>query len=103
MREPNLVSPPSEPDALARVPRSTLANASGSDGPRNHTLLKYWKILRVSLIERMAYRGDFLLGSFLRFLPMLTTILLWTAIYSGAEAAGREELAGYRYREMIAY
>jgi ABC-2 type transport system permease protein len=66
-------------------------------------LKKYWNILRVSLIERMTYRGDFLLGGFLRFLPMLTTILLWSAIYRGAADAGREQLAGYRYHEMIAY
>ena len=31
----------------------------------------------------MTYRADFLLGTLLRFLPMLTTILLWKAIYAG--------------------
>jgi ABC-2 type transport system permease protein len=40
---------------------------------------KYWNIFRVSLIERMTYRVDFLLSTFLRFLPLLTTVLLWTA------------------------
>ncbi len=44
---------------------------------------KYTKILRVSLIERMTYRGDFLLGTIMRFLPMITTILLWEAVYAG--------------------
>src|SRR5438105_6406698 len=67
-------------------------------------LRKYWKILRASLIERMAYRGDFLLGTILRFLPMVTTILLWQAIYAGS---GQIELGSanvkYRYKEMIAY
>jgi ABC-2 type transport system permease protein len=58
------------------------------------------KILRASLVERMAYRGDFLLGTLLRFLPMVTTILLWQAIYKGS---GQSQLAGFRYREMIAY
>jgi ABC-2 type transport system permease protein len=48
----------------------------------------------------MAYRGDFLLGTLLRFLPMITTILLWQAIYAGS---GQSQLAGFRYREMIAY
>ncbi len=47
-------------------------------------LRKYLNIFRVSLIERMAYRGDFLLGSVLRFLPMVTTILLWQAVYVGS-------------------
>lgn len=64
------------------------------------TILKYFKIFRASLVERMAYRGDFLFGTILRFLPMLTTILLWRAIYEGS---GKAEHAGFRYREMIAY
>jgi ABC-2 type transport system permease protein len=70
------------------------------------TLRKYLNIFRVSLIERMAYRGDFLFGSVLRFFPMITTILLWTAVYAGApEQPGDEEkrLAGYSLHEMIAY
>jgi ABC-2 type transport system permease protein len=61
---------------------------------------KYYRIFRISLIERMVYRGDFLLGSVLRFLPLITTVLLWQAIYRGA---GRTELGGFRLPEMIAY
>lgn len=61
---------------------------------------KYYKIFRASLVERMAYRGDFLIGTLLRFLPMVTTILLWQAIYRGS---GQSSLAGFHYREMIAY
>src|SRR5437763_14018779 len=61
---------------------------------------KYSKIFRVSLSERMTYRLDFLLGTILRFLPLVTTILLWGAIYEGS---GQSSLAGFRYREMIAY
>lgn len=61
---------------------------------------KYVNIFRVSLIERMAYRGDFFLASILRFLPMVTTILLWQAIYAGA---GGGTMAGYSERQMIAY
>src|SRR5204862_3011141 len=52
------------------------------------------------LIERLAYRGDFFFGTLLRFLPMLTTILLWTAIYQGA---GKDVIASFRFNEMIAY
>jgi ABC-2 type transport system permease protein len=59
------------------------------------------KIFRVSLIERMAYRGDFLLGTVLRFFPMITTILLWTAVFSGSK---KEEIAGsFSLRQMVAY
>lgn len=61
---------------------------------------KYGMIYRVSLAERMTYRADFLLTTFLRFLPTLTTILLWSAIYDGA---GSKTLAGFTYEQMIAY
>jgi ABC-2 type transport system permease protein len=63
-------------------------------------LRKYAKIMRVSLVERMTYRGDFFFGTVLRFLPMLTTILLWQAIYKGS---GQPRLNGFDYNEMIAY
>jgi ABC-2 type transport system permease protein len=61
---------------------------------------KYVKILRVSLSERLVYRVDFFVSTFLRFLPMLTTILLWQAIFEGS---GQDELAGFRLNEMISY
>ncbi len=61
---------------------------------------KYAKIFRASLVERMTYRGDFLLGTFLRFLPMVTTILLWQAVYA---SSGQSSLAGFDFSEMIAY
>jgi len=51
------------------------------------TAAKYFNIFRASLVERMAYRGDFLLGTVLRFLPVLTTVLLWEAIFRGAADA----------------
>ena len=51
---------------------------------------KYFNIFRIALIERLTYRSDFLLSSALRLLPMVTTILLWGAVYAGS---GRDELA----------
>ncbi len=71
-----------------------------------HTVRKYSKIFRASLVERMAYRGDFLVGTLLRFLPMITTILLWQAIYEGSgqkSLSGSPDGIGFKYREMIAY
>ncbi|CEF49289.1 unnamed protein product [uncultured bacterium] len=68
--------------------------------PRGSFLRKYFNIFRVSLIERMTYRGDFFLGSILRFLPLITTVLLWRAVFEGS---GRKQLAGYDFDEMIAY
>src|ERR1043165_3545974 len=65
---------------------------------------KYLKILRISLVERLAYRADFFLTTFLRFLPLFTTFLLWDAIYRGAaENDGRHEIAGFTREKMIAY
>jgi ABC-2 type transport system permease protein len=64
---------------------------------------KYLRIFRVSLIERLHYRGDFFFSTILRFLPMLTTILLWRAVYIGAAEDGTTVLAGYDYHEMVAY
>jgi ABC-2 type transport system permease protein len=68
---------------------------------------KYLAIFRVSLAERMTYRGDFLIGTILRFVPMVTTILLWQAVYQGArQSTGQDTLGGkitFRYEEMIAY
>ncbi len=63
-------------------------------------LRKYGKIVGASLVERLTYRADFLLGTFLRFLPMLTTILLWSAIYRGS---GSQSLSGFDYKDTIAY
>src|ERR1043165_3215546 len=64
-------------------------------GPR-----KYLKILRISLVERLAYRADFFLTTFLRFLPLVTTFLLWEAVYTGS---GKDDIAGFTKSKMIAY
>ncbi|HEY7311553.1 MAG TPA: ABC-2 family transporter protein [Gemmataceae bacterium] len=61
---------------------------------------KYVNIFRVSLIERMAYRGDFLLGTILRFFPVITTILLWRAVFAGNQ---QKPIAGFTENRMIAY
>lgn len=82
------------PDEIANQ-----ANGRPLPGPAA-TFRKYSKIFRASLVERMTYRSDFLFGTILRFLPMVTTILLWQAIYEGA---GQSSLSGFKYREMIAY
>ncbi|MFO0881613.1 MAG: ABC-2 family transporter protein [Gemmataceae bacterium] len=63
-------------------------------------LRKYYNLFRVALIERMTYRSDFLLGTVLRFLPVLTTVLLWEAVFAGS---GQDQLGGFTRRQMIAY
>lgn len=75
-----------------------------------HALLRpsrvstWWTILRISIEERLVYRGDFALGTLMRFLPLVTQVFLWGAIFEAVRAAGGgETVAGYSYAEMIAY
>ena len=52
------------------------------------TLSASWTILRISIEERLVYRGDFALGTLMRFLPIVTQIFLWAAVFSAMSAAG---------------
>lgn len=66
-----------------------------------HARLKTaWTILQICLEERLVYRGDFALGTLMRFLPIVTQVFLWYAIF---EARGGEALGGYRYEEFVGY
>lgn len=60
----------------------------------------WWTVLRICLEERLVYRGDFALGTLMRFLPFVTQIFLWAAVFA---ANGDRLIAGYSYREFIAY
>jgi ABC-type uncharacterized transport system, permease component len=62
--------------------------------------LTWWTILRIALAERLVYRGDFALGTLMRFLPIITQIFLWYAIF---EARGNEKLAGFTFKDFVAY
>jgi len=81
------------PEAPAPIP-------SGGLRPPLAGLRKYLKILRISLVERMVYRADFLVSTVFRFLPLVTTLLLWEAVY---DSSGRTSLSGYTRNQMIAY
>jgi ABC-2 type transport system permease protein len=59
----------------------------------------WWVILRICLEERLVYRADFALGTLMRFLPIVTQIFLWGAIFTGVQG----EVAGYSYHDFIAY
>ncbi len=61
---------------------------------------KYWTVFTVALSERLVYRVDFFISTFLRFVPVITTILLWQAIYDGSD---RQILGGLGYTEMVSY
>jgi ABC-2 type transport system permease protein len=70
-------------------------------------------ILKTALAERMAYRGDFAIGTLMRFLPLITQIFLWWAIFQSIEAGISEgntdnassggTINGYSFRDMVAY
>jgi ABC-2 type transport system permease protein len=49
--------------------------------------LTWWIVLRTALAERLAYRGDFALGTLMRFLPIITQIFLWWAIFESVGVA----------------
>jgi len=66
----------------------------------------WWTILRIALEERMVYRGDFWLGTLMRFLPIVTQVFLWGAVFAGMGAAAKSaggQIAGYSYHDMVAY
>ncbi|MDG1875136.1 MAG: ABC-2 family transporter protein [Mariniblastus sp.] len=71
----------------------------------------WWTFFKISINERLIYRADFMLGTLMRFLPTLTQIFLWWAIYdvistpggTGTSAGPDGEIAGYKYGDMVAY
>jgi len=73
-------------------------------------LTTWWTIFRIGLEERLVYRGDFALGTLMRFLPIITQIFLWGAVFSavkgvgqGGAAGGEARIVGYSYHDFIAY
>jgi len=66
-----------------------------------------WVILKTCLEERFVYRADFAFATLVRFLPIVTQVFLWGAIYSGVSSGNDSDeptsLNSYTYHEMIAY
>jgi ABC-2 type transport system permease protein len=68
----------------------------------------WWTILRICIEERLVYRGDFWLGTLMRFLPIVTQIFLWSAVFEGMAASqgtsgAGQQIAGYTYHDFVAY
>lgn len=67
----------------------------------------WWTILRIALEERLVYRGDFALGTLMRFLPIVTQIFLWWAIFEAIRldtaASEPASIRGYSYYDFVAY
>lgn len=64
-----------------------------------------WMITKTALAERLAYRGDFAIGTLMRFLPIVTQIFLWWAIFQSLDPnnPNQAQLSGYSFRDMVAY
>ena len=73
---------------------------SGFLARRLQALRVWWTMLVICLEERLVYRGDFVLGTLMRFLPIVTQVFLWTAVF-GATSSG--SIAGYSRNDIVAY
>ncbi len=62
-----------------------------------------WVILRTCIEERLMYRADFALGTLFRFLPIVTQIFLWGAIFAVGTSREHAMIGGYTYHDMVAY
>ena len=62
-----------------------------------------WCILRTSIAERLAYRADFAFATLVRFLPVVTQVFLWGAIYQARGADDSRTINSYTYGDMVAY
>lgn len=59
-----------------------------------------WVVLRTAIEERLAYRGDFVFSTLVRFLPIVTQLFMWNSIYGGDTT---EQMRGYSYPDMVSY
>ncbi len=64
-------------------------------------ILVWWTVLRISVEERLIYRADFALGTLMRFLPIVTQILLWQAVFTAKKPG--ESIAGLSRDNFVAY
>ena len=62
-----------------------------------------WFILRTSIEERLVYRADFAFATLVRFLPIVTQVFLWGAVYQASGPRDGKVLNGYTYGDMVAY
>ena len=66
---------------------------------------RWWTILTIALEERLVYRGDFALGTLMRFLPIITQVFLWYAVFGAMTTTPGEtpEIRGYVKDDFVAY
>src|SRR5215510_14780086 len=87
---------------VANTSPSTPSTSSGrASSGLTHALCTWWTILQICVEERLVYRGDFALGTLMRFLPIVTQTFLWTAVFVGA---GRPPSIGdFTRDDFVAY
>ncbi len=61
---------------------------------------KFWHVVRLVFLERMAYRANLFLEVLGGILASVIVVVLWTAIY---RAAGTDRVGDYRLPEMVTY
>lgn len=79
---------------------TTLASRPRPTASRLAALRTWGTMLAIAIEERLVYRGDFALGTLMRFLPIVTQVFLWTAVFS---ATSRGDIAGYSRNDIVAY
>ena len=82
---------------------SELTRTENAPSPFIATVRSNWYILRTSIEERLVYRADFMFATAVRFLPIVTQIFLWGAIFAVGTSQSHSEINGYTYRDMVAY
>lgn len=68
----------------------------------------WWTFFKISINERLVYRGDFALGTLFRFLPIITQIYLWWAVFEsvakkGEGTAGTIQIEKLSLHDVIGY
>ncbi|MEM1224984.1 MAG: ABC-2 family transporter protein [Planctomycetota bacterium] len=92
------------PSFVADIPRDSHASGIVSR-------LRLWgMIFSTAFSERLVYRGDFALGTLMRFLPIVTQIFLWAAVFdsiaatrSASSSSEQVTIGGFGLQDMIAY
>ena len=64
---------------------------------------KYWVILSTRTQEDMAYRFNYVFGVVFRFLPLVTTVYLWYAVFHSPGFNGSERMGGMTFPDMVSY
>jgi ABC-2 type transport system permease protein len=60
---------------------------------------KYWHVVKIGIQNTLVYRVNFFFRALFGLIPLIATLSLWRAIYSG----GQKAVSGYSLAEMTSY